>query len=83
MKVIDLSATKASIEDILSMAKSDTVMVSGIDGIKFIVEEADEFEREAAFLAKSEKFMEFLRERSEERGGKPLSEIAQELDGTA
>ncbi len=47
------------------------------------VEEADEFEREAAKLSKSEKFMAFLRERSEEKGGRSLDEIARELDGTA
>ncbi len=82
MKVIDLNETKSSIEDILSMAKSETVMVSGIDGVRYIVEEADEFEREVAALGKSEKFMAFLRERSEEKGGKSLDEIAKKLDET-
>ena len=45
------------------------------------VEEPETFECEAEILGKSEKFMDFLWERSEEKGGKSLDEIARKLDG--
>jgi len=51
------------------MAKSDAVIIKGSDGVQYILEEAEEFEREAASLGKSEKFMSFLKKRSEEKGG--------------
>jgi hypothetical protein len=45
-------------------------------------EDPEEFESEVVTLGKSEKFMAFLRERSEEKGGKSLDEIARKLDET-
>lgn len=79
MKVIDLTETKPSIEEILIMARSDAVLINGTDGEQYILEEADEFEQEVAALGRSEKFMNFLRQRSEQKPGKPLSEIAKKL----
>jgi len=81
MRMVDLSETKPSIDEILHMAKSDAVIIKNSDGVQYILEEADEFEREVAALGKSEKFMSFLKKRSEEKGGRPLSEFIKELDG--
>jgi hypothetical protein len=39
------------------------------DGTIFVLEPADEFEREIAQLGQSERFMAFLAERSKEPGG--------------
>ncbi len=50
------------------------------DGIQYILEEADEFEREVAALGNSEKFMNFLQKRSEQKGGRPLNDMAKELN---
>jgi len=60
---------ESSVDEILDMAKSDAVIIKGSDGVRYIPEEADEFELEAASLGKSEKFMSFLKKRSEEKGG--------------
>jgi len=79
MRLVDLNEIKPSVDEILDMAKSDAVIIKGSDGVQYILEEADEFEREAASLGKSEKFMSFLKKRSEEKGGRPLSEIIKEI----
>ena len=79
MKIIDLTETHLSIDEILRMARFDMVLIHGTDGVQYILEEADEFEREVAALGQSEKFMTFLQKRAEEPGGRPLNEIAQEL----
>ena len=79
MKIIDLTETHLSIDEILRMARFDMVLIHGTDGVQYILEEADEFEREIAVLGQSEKFMTFLQKRSEEPGGRSLDEIAQEL----
>ena len=79
MRLVDLNEIKPSVDEILDMAKSDSVIIKGSDGVQYILEEADEFEREAASFGKSEKFMSFLKKRSEEKGGRPLSEIIKEI----
>ena len=71
MKVIDLTKTHPSIDEILRMARFDIVMIHGTDGVQYILEEADEFEREVAALGLNEEFMTFLQKRSEEPGEKP------------
>lgn len=83
MRMIDLAKAKPkpSIDEILGMVRaSDTLLISGTDGVQYVLEEADVFEREIAALGRSGKFMNFLRQRSEEKGGRPLSEIAEELN---
>jgi len=80
MKTIDLTKENPSLIEILSMAKFDSVIIQGTDGIQYVLEEADEFEKEVSALGKSEKFMDFLQKRSEEKGGKSLTEIIKKLD---
>ncbi len=79
MKTIDLTKEKHSIEKILSMAKLDTVLIQGTDGVQYILEEADEFEKEVATLGNSEKFMAFLQKRSKEKGEISLADMKKNL----
>lgn len=80
MRLIDLNEIKPSVDEILDMAKLEPVIIKRPDGVRYILEEADEFEHEIAELGRSEKFMSFLRKRSEEKGGRPLSEFIEELN---
>jgi hypothetical protein len=66
MKTIDLSREKHTLDELLTLAKTDTVLIHTVDGNEFFIEEADEFEREVATLGSSDKFMSFLGERSRE-----------------
>ena len=79
MKTIDLKEGKPSVDELLMWAKSEAVMIHGVDGAYFVLEEADEFEQEVAALGRSENFMKFLEKRSKEKGRIPIGEVARRL----
>ncbi len=63
--------------DVLSLAKSEAVLIHSPSGEDFVLESADEFDREVAALGASEKFASFLDARSKETGGIPLRKVRQ------
>jgi hypothetical protein len=75
MKRIDLSEGQPSLSEVLMLAKSEAVLIHSASGEDFILEPADDFDREAAALGGSEKFLSFLEARSNETGDIPISEI--------
>ena len=75
MKTIDLSKGQHSLDEVLALAKSEAVLIHSAGGEDFLIEPADEFDREAAALGGSEKFSSFLKARSNETGDIPLNEI--------
>ena len=75
MKTIDLSKGKHSVAELLALAKSDTVLIHSPSGDDFLLEPADEFDREAAALGRNDKFMSFLKHRSEETGDLPIGKV--------
>jgi hypothetical protein len=79
---LDLRQKKLTLEELLHFASLDSVLILANDGKEFILEAADEFEREVALLGQSEKFMEFLAERSKEKGVISIEEIERKLDET-
>lgn len=68
MRTIDLRETPLSVGELLRMASAETVRIVDTDGHPYLLEEADDFEQEAAQLGRSESFMAFLQVRSEEEG---------------
>jgi hypothetical protein len=76
MKIIDLKSETHSVDELIILAKSETVLIHSADGFDFILEEADEFDREVASLGSSDKFMSFLGERSEEETDISFDEVA-------
>ena len=75
MKRIDLSKGKHSVAELLALAKSDTVLIHSPSGDDFLLEQADEFDREVAALGRSDKFMSFLKQRSKETGDLPIGKV--------
>ncbi len=75
MKTIDLSRGKHSVAELLALAKSDTVLIHSSSGDDFLLEQADEFDREVAALGRSGKFMSFLEQRSKETGDLPIGKV--------
>ncbi len=75
MKIVDLSKGKHSLAELLALAKSEAVLIHSTSGDDFLLEQADELDREAAALGASDKFMSFLEERSKEKGNIPISEV--------
>jgi len=75
MKSVDLSTEHPSLAQILDMARSENVLLHADSGEDFVIERADEFDREAAKLGSSDKFMSFLEERSQESGDLTFEDV--------
>jgi hypothetical protein len=75
MKRIDLTKEQHSLTDVLTLAKSEAVLIHSPSGEDFVLESADEFDREVAALGASEKFASFLEARSQETGDISLEEV--------
>lgn len=76
---IDLKKEKHSIDELLSLATSESIMIYDKNGKHYILEETDDFEEEVEKLGNSEKFMHFLDERSKGKETKPITDIANKL----
>ncbi len=75
MKNIDLTKETRSLSEVLSLARTESLLIHSASGEAFILEPADEFDREAAALGGSDKFMSFLETRSKESGGLSMREM--------
>src|SRR5213083_1780246 len=79
MKTINLKEESPSVAQLLAMARKKSVLLVSQDGATFVLEEADEFDREVAELGGSEKFMKFLSKRSKEKATTSIEQFAKEL----
>lgn len=79
MITIDLRKEEHSIDELLSLARSEPLMICDKEGKNYILEETDDFEKEVEKLGNSEKFMSFLNKRSREKETIPISSIAKKL----
>jgi hypothetical protein len=83
MITLDLRKQDITLEELLQFASSDSVLIRARDGQEFVLESADEFDKEVAALGRSEKFMEFLASRSTEAGTVTLEDLKKELESKA
>ncbi len=77
MKTIDLRSEQHSLSEVLTLAKSEAVLIRSPGGEDFVLEPADTFDKEVASLGSCDRFMSFLAERSKESGELPLSAVRQ------
>lgn len=82
MRTLDLRQQQATVEELLRVARTETVRIVNTEGDEFILEAADAFAREVAELSQSEKFMTFLAERAKESGGLSLEDLEHRLAAT-
>lgn len=80
MKTIKLDKKAPSVNELLAIARTGSVLLVSEDGASFVLEEADDFDREVAQLGSSEKFMRFLKKRSQEKGVISIEQFAKELN---
>jgi hypothetical protein len=78
MKTVNLSEGQCSLSEVLTLAKSEAVLIRSTAGEDFVLEHADDFDREAAAFGDSDKFMSFLETRSKETGDVPFSKIREQ-----
>ena len=82
MKTINLDKKVPSVDELLAIARREGVLLVARDGTRFVLEEADDFEREVDQLGNSENFMKFLKERSREKSVTSIEQFAGELNST-
>jgi hypothetical protein len=83
MNTIKVDKKSPSVDELLAIARREPVLLVSPDGTSFVLEEADDFDREVAELGSSKKFMSFLEKRSREKGAISIEQFADELDSTA
>jgi hypothetical protein len=79
MRTLDLRQQQVTVDELLQFASIESVHILNSNGDEYILEASNAFEREAAELGRSEKFMTFLSERSKEPGGISLDEIERRI----
>ena len=79
MKTVNLDKESPSIGQLLAMARKKSVLLVSRDGASFVLEEADEFDREVAELGNSVRFMRFLQKRSKEKGVTSIEQFAEKF----
>ena len=80
MKTLDLTREHITLEEVLKLASAGSVRILTADGHAFVLEDADDFDREIELLGKSKKFRRFLNERSKEPGTTALEDYRRSLD---
>lgn len=68
MKTLDLTQQPMTVDDLLKLARSESLRIVAGDGSAFVLEGADDFDKEVELLGKSEKFQRFLSDRAKEPG---------------
>jgi hypothetical protein len=79
MITLDLRRERLTLEEVLKTARSQSVLIVTPEGEEYVLEIADDFDKEVAQLGNSEKFMQFLEERRKESGRIPLEDIEKRL----
>ena len=80
MKILDLARTEVTLEELFQLAAAGSLRIVTADGRAFILEDADDFDKEVQLLGKSKKFRRFLKERSKEAGTTSLEDYRRSLD---
>jgi hypothetical protein len=79
VKTLDLARKPITLEELLKLAAGDSVRIVTADGHAFVLEDADEFEKEVQLLGKSKRFRRFLKERSKEAATTSLEDYRRSL----
>jgi len=80
MKTLNLARKRITLEKLLEMAAAGAVRIVTAEGQAFVIEDADEFEKEVSRLGKSKRFQRFLKERAKEPATKTLEDYRRSLD---
>lgn len=80
MKTLDLTRTQVTLDDGLKLASAGSVRIVTADGRAFVLENADDFDKEVELLGRSKKFQCLLRERSREAATTSLEGYRRSLD---
>ena len=79
MKAVKLTSRPPSVRELLSMAREESVLVTGEDGEKYVITHADDFETEVQLLRRNHAFLALLDELKQDDSSIPLAEAEQKL----
>ena len=79
MRTVELATKAASVEELLSMARQENVLVTTADGQSFLISTADDFDSEVQLLRRNHKFLTMLDKLKKDRETIPLEEVEQAL----
>ena len=81
MKTIDLAAVAApTLNDVLTLAEGDDVIVRTPGGREFVVAEVDDLAGEIEAIRRNPSLMEFLAKRAKEKGKYTLDDVRRQLE---
>ncbi len=80
MKTLDLGQQQVTVEELLKLASAGSLRIVTADGHAFVLEEADDFDKEVELLGESKKFRRFLNKRSKEASTTSLEDYRRSLD---
>ncbi len=79
MKVIELVRDHPSLDEVIGLAKEQLVVLRRPDGSVFALSQVDDFDLEVELLKNNSEFMQFLKQRSEEKAAISLGDLRKEL----
>ncbi len=79
MRTVELVTKGASVEELLSMARQENVLVTTEDGESFLISSADDFDTEVQLLRQNHKFLAMLDKLKRDRETIPLEEVEMSL----
>jgi hypothetical protein len=79
MRTIELRTNAASVEELLSMARQENVLVTTEDGASFLISSADDFDTEVQLLRRNHRFLTVLDKLKRDRETIPLEEAEKTL----
>jgi hypothetical protein len=79
MKVIQLQQPAPTLDEVISLAKQELVVLRQADGSVFALSQVDDFGVEVELLKNNPEFMAFLRQCSAEKGVISLAALRKEL----
>jgi len=75
MKTIEIATPPPSLQDILAIARTETVLIRTSAGEEFVLGSVDDLRVEADLLGNNPEFMRFLEERFAEKATIPLEQL--------
>ena len=79
MKTLELAREQITLEKLLKLARAGSVRIVTAAGDAFVLEKADDFDKEVELLGKSRKFRRFLKERAAEAANVSLEDYRRSL----
>ena len=80
MKRSSVRAKSSTLDKVLALAEAGPVRIVAANGHAFVVEKAEDFEKEVERLGKSKRFRRFLNKRSKEPATTTLANYRRSLD---